>query len=216
MYQQPMNVAQQGAPMNVVPQAQMIPQGIPQPQVIQPQAPVQPPLKEGTGTVIASLPKVDAQTGVPKTGTNAKGPWALYKVQVQTQYGQPSFSFFQAQDKPAPTIGQIITYKYAERPNPNDETGTKPMKTMVFYNVTGQAPPQPVVQQQAQGIAQAIQPHVAVQNDPLVGFVQNYKQQTRASGNEPDMAHALGSYLIQFMSDKPTVQSFNTVWNSVQ
>jgi len=194
-------------PMNVIPQ-----QPVPQVQVQQPQA----PLKEGSGTVIASLPKVDAQTGVPKTGTNAKGPWALYKIQVQTQYGQPSFSFFQAQDKPAPTIGQIITYKYAERPNPNDETGTKPMKTMVFYNVTGQAPPQPVVQQQAQGIAQAIQPHVAVQNDPLVGFVQNYKQQTRASGNEPDMAHALGSYLIQFMSDKPTVQSFNTVWNSVQ
>jgi len=194
-------------PMNVIPQ-----QPVPQVQVQQPQA----PLKEGSGTVIASLPKVDAQTGVPKTGTNAKGLWALYKIQVQTQYGQPSFSFFQAQDKPAPTIGQIITYKYAERPNPNDETGTKPMKTMIFYNATGQAPPQPVVQQQAQGIAQAIQPHVAVQNDPLVGFVQKYKQQTRASGNEPDMAHALGSYLIQFMSDKPTVQSFNTVWNSVQ
>lgn len=204
---------------NVVPQ-QPIMQG-------QQQQPVSNELKSGEGIVIASLPKVNGQTGVAITGVGNKGNWALYKIQVQCEHGQPSFSFFQTTEKPAPQLGQTISYKYSEKPNPHGDGA--PMKTIAFYNVSTQnlasnatqgqpipPPPQPIQPVNSfQGVN--TQP---VQQSPIdvdmTAFIKQYKTSVTTSGQQPDEAHALGTYLLQKLSDRPTTINFRNTWNGVQ
>ena len=46
-----------------------------------------------------------------------------------------------------------------------------------------------------------------------VQFIQNYKATVKQQGLQPNLEHAIGSYLIQYASDKIMVQNFKQLWN---
>lgn len=53
-------------------------------------------------------------------------------------------------------------------------------------------------------------------NVDINGFVKTYKDKVRDSGEKPNFEHALGSMLVELMSDKPTVQQFRRAWDNIE
>lgn len=56
--------------------------------------------------------------------------------------------------------------------------------------------------------------HTTQTSPGVVGFIKTYKATVSATGTEPDMAHALGTYLIENMGNKSTVTQFKSAWEN--
>lgn len=165
----------------------------------------QPPLKDVEGMVIAVQPHMD-QTGNQKISKNGK---PIFKIQIQTPRGQPSFWFFQGKQQP-PEYGTSIHGRYSESPNPRGNGS--PMKTIVFYEqVQGQqqvvqpqqAPQQPIQAQEAYQGGQQVQTQAENQMSSHVNLC-------KSQGMTQEQA--LGLYIMKYLPNAKTLLEFRKYW----